>query len=280
MSQYDDDSLDNAETRQGGSFFRPGNHLVKVVEVQDGQSKNPKRRGALCYRVQCEVIESHPAPGEAGHYPGEKCAVVIFHGLGTPGYDPAKGTSYGDNDIKAFLEALVVSLDRKPFTKGWGGVNRNVLGPSQSARDIQLRVRCWMEPDKKGTKDATTGQVVMYPRTRFEPVPGQSAMAGELLAGVSIDGAAPLQASTRAPVAPVERATPPALGITGALTPPRPPGPPPAAEHPMTDEVRQQAAAWAAQGQTLEAATSGLLGWAVSLGLSDAQARAAIKSQF
>lgn len=277
MSQYDDDSLDNAETRQGGSFFRPGNHLVKVVEVQDGQSKNPKRRGALCYRVQCEVIESHPAPGEAGHYPGEKCAVVVFHGLGTPGYDPAKGTSYGDNDIKAFLEALVVSLDRKPFQKGWGALNRNVIGPSQSARDIQLRVRCWMEPDKKGTRDAQTGQVVMYPRTRFEPVPGQAAMAGELLAGVSIDGAAPLPASTRAPVAQTAPSTPAA---PGAPTPPRPPGPPPAAEHPMTDEVRQQAAAWAASGQTVEAAINGLLGWAVGLGLSDAQARAAIKSQF
>jgi hypothetical protein len=277
MSQYDDDSLDNAETRQGGSFFRPGNHLVEVSEVQDGQSKNPKRRGALCYRVQCEVIESQPAPGEAGHYAGEKCAVVIFHGLGTPGYDPAKGTSYGDNDIKAFLEQLVISVDRKPFTKGWGTLNRNVVGPGQAARGIRLRVRCWMEPDKKGTKDAATGQVIMYPRTRFEPVPGQASLAGELLAGVSIDGAAPLPASTRAPAA----ATPPASApaAPGAPTPPRPPAPP-AAEHPMADEVRKQAAGWAASGQTAEAAINGLLGWAVGLGLTDAQARAAIKSQF
>jgi hypothetical protein len=48
----------------------------------------------------------------------------------------------------------------------------------------------------------------------------------------------------------------------------------------MSDEVRKQAAGWAASGQTAEAAINGLLGWAVGLGLTDAQARAAIKSQF
>lgn len=263
MSNYDDDALDNAESKNGGSFARAGEHVVEITEVQDKVSKNPKRRGALCHSVQVKVIES------TVHYPGEPVGVITFHGPGSSGYDPNKGTSYGDSDIKAFLEACVASAGGDPrAVPSWGNVNRGVNSPTQTARGLRLRLRAWMEPSKKGELDAKTGEVIHYPRTRWEPIVGQTQFRDALIAGLSkgAEGSAPAPSSP-APSAP---------------TPPRAPAPPsaPPPVHPAAGDVTVQAVVWKTNGADLNAAVAGLLGWGMGLGLTDAQARAAIGAAY
>jgi hypothetical protein len=259
------------------SYFKAGTHEVEVVEVSDFESK---KTGIDTYAINCRIISSVALDnGPAPHFPGESVGAVYQHGKGAKGYNPQTRISYGDKDFKAFLVAVAQSAGLKPddisASKSWGTLARGVISPAQTARGVRVRVKGSLRDayEKKDPKtgavtpapiDPATGKVKQFLELSWHPIEGQNQFAAALM---SPDAPAAATPPASAPAAP------------GAPTPPRPPAPP-AAEHPMSDEVRKQAADWAASGQTAEAAINGLLGWAVGLGLTDAQARAAIKSQF
>lgn len=277
--QFNDPDSDKKE-RGDRSYFRAGTHEVEIVEVSDFESK---KTGIDTYAINCRIISSVSLDnGPAPHFPGESVGAVYQHGKGAKGYNPQTKISYGDKDFKAFLVAVAQSAGLKPdditASRSWGTLARGVISPAQTARGVRVRVKGSLRDayEKKDPKtgavtpapiDPETGKVKQFLELSWHPIEGQGQFAASLMSPDAPAGSAP-------PRAPSTPAAP------GAPTPPRPPAAPPAAEHPMTDEVRQQAASWAASGQTVEAAINGLLGWAVGLGLSDAQARAAIRSQF
>jgi hypothetical protein len=277
------DQFDNPESdkkQNQSDFVKAGTHELEIVEVQDKESE---KDGIECYRIHMTVVSSVGLDGGPGpHVPGERVKTLYKHGKGSNGYAPKTGISYGDRDFKEFLVSLAKSAGLDPAVisenRQWSAMSKNVIGPAQAARGMRVVVKntlrdAYAKTDARtGAKipppiDPDTGKVKQFLQTSWHPVPGQESFRAELL---NTSG----QISSSAPTAP-----PSAPATPGAPTPPRPPAPP-AAEHPMADEVRKQAAGWAASGQTAEAAINGLLGWAVGLGLTDAQARAAIKSQF
>lgn len=254
MSNYEDDALDNAQEKSARDpIVGEGRTRIEIVEVTDRPGRSPESRGALIYRISGKVVS---CVGPAAHYEGQRVVVLFTHGVGSPGYDPAKRTSYGDGDIKGFLTEIVKSTGTTPPATGWGVISRGSSGPAQTARGMLIDVVGYQKASAKDGK--------MYVRHRFEAVPGQASFASALLAGDS----APVTARPATPAAP---AAPASF---------RPPGLPPAAEHPAAGQVREQASAWAAAGQSREAALASLLAWAIGLGLSDAQARTVIGSAF
>ena len=272
MSDYD--YMDDVDAAGGGSFLRFGVHEVQIVEVTDTVSKHPKRRGALKYAIQAQVITSTPQDGAHAHYPGEMVGVVFFHGPGSSGYDPSKGTSYGDKDIKGFLSALVAGVGKNPAeVQKWGPIARGVVEAAQTARDIRVRVRVYGEAGKDKVTKApligADGKPVIYPRQVFEPVLGQTDKAALLLAGVE------------APASRTQTAQPPA--VTAAPTAPRPsapPGPPrPGAPLHGSAEVIAAAKDWLRAGSTVAETAQNLAAWgAESFGLTSAQVASLVQT--
>lgn len=256
------DVYDDVEASGGGSFLRVGVHEIEVVEVTDAVSKNPKRRGALKYAIQGQVITSTPKDGHHAHYADEVVGVVIFHGPGSAGYDPKKGTSFGDKDVKAFLVALVSGAGRNPaeVTK-WGPIARGVVEQAQTARGMRVKVRVYEEQGKDKTTKAPAfnpdGTPTMYKRTVFEPVMGQTDKAAALMGGA----AGPLPTSK--PDFVQVRPTPPA-----APAAPRPtPGP-----MRGSAEVIAAAKEWLASGASVADTANNLSAWGGSeFGLTPAQ---------
>ena len=255
------DVYDDVEASGGGSFLRCGVHEIEVVEVTDAVSKNPKRRGALKYAIQGQVISSTPQDGHHAHYAGEMVGVVIFHGPGSAGYDPTKGTSFGDKDVKAFLVALVSGVGKNPSEVAkWGPIARGVVEQAQTARGIRFKVRVYEEQGKDKVTKAPAfnpdGTPTMYKRTVFEPIMGQTDKAALLLGGAA--GPLPTTKPDFVQVRP---------------TPPAPPAPRPS-PGPMRGAAEVIAAAkdWLASGASVAETSSNLAAWGASeFGLTAAQ---------
>ena len=263
------DVYDDVEASGGGSFLRCGVHEVEVVEVTDAVSKNPKRRGALKYAIQGQVITSTPQEGHHAHYAGEMVGVVIFHGPGSAGYDPTKGTSFGDKDVKAFLVALVCGCGRNPSEVAkWGPIARGVVEQAQTARGVHVKIRVYEEQGKdKVTKAPSVdadGKPIMYKRTVFEPIHGQADKAALLLGG----SAGPLPTSK-----PDFVQTRPSPAAPPAATRPSP--------GPMRGqaEVIEAAKEWLASGSSAADTAKNLATWGASeFGLSTAQVTALVQT--
>lgn len=271
--QFNDPESDKKETTDR-SYFKAGTHEVEVVEVSDFESK---KTGIDTYAINCRVISSvSPDGGPAPHFPGETVGAVYQHGKGAKGYNPQTRISYGDKDFKAFLAAVAQSaglkLDELTTSKSWGTIARGVLSPAQTARGVRVRVKGVMRDayEKKDPKtgvvtpapiDPATGKIKQFLELSWHPIEGQAQFGPSLL---SPDTAAPSAPSVPPPAAP------------------RAPAPPsaPAAPNPIADAVTATAATWRQGGQTLEATLDGLLGWAMSQGLDERTARAAIGRAF
>lgn len=247
----------NAESPTNTTWLTLGTHQLRVLELKARVSKDPKKRGALIFVAEFEVEESAGPEGGPGHAIGERVAWMVTFGPGSAGYDPTKGTSMGDRDIRGLAEALLLGCGVNPQSipaAQWGPLLTRMTRSEQSAAGVL--VRAYTRADHYTTKDgeARTGK-----KTVFQAVPGQARP------GIAEVYGAPATVAQPQTVAPPPR---PAAPPPAPPRPPAPPAPPAPAQKPkaQTDELRAQVEAyqkggWTAQ-QLLDAKVCPLFAWA------------------
>ena len=155
--------FDSQASRDPHLYQIHGTHRLKVIEIREGVSKNPKTRGQPMYTIACEVVASDNQQLRAG----DRVAVVQVR-------SPNDTTGKYWIKIKAIIAACLVRKEREVTHAGYTWA----VAPAQPLANklFDARVGDGRESFSPATGDPPRPSSAPYPReaTMKTPAPHES----------------------------------------------------------------------------------------------------------